>query len=309
MKDKELRKLIGSRAKQRRLELNLTQPYVAEKMGVTASTILRYENGSIDNTKKMVLEGLSEALHVSIEWLKGETDEYETDITDKKELQIRDVMGDILKQLPLDLNKTEDAFSKDLLLLMLKQYELFLDSFQFACKNYKGSTKDADIAKVMGFESKDEYNEIMFLREITHTVNAFNDMADVIRLYSKKPEAAEQRLANLLSEVMYEDSESVQLVAATRHEPPPPSHHDLGIGRHLQGSARGVHVVHLHLVRQHSAQRGIRIGEIALLNEQRIESRLLHGHQYSACGRPVADGHTALLNAILIAGASFFNAP
>lgn len=43
MKDKELRKLIGGRAKQRRLELNLTQPYVAEKMGVTASTILRYD--------------------------------------------------------------------------------------------------------------------------------------------------------------------------------------------------------------------------------------------------------------------------
>lgn len=209
MKDKELRKLIGSRAKQRRLELNLTQPYVAEKMGVTASTILRYENGLIDNTKKMVLEGLSEALHVSIEWLKGETDEYETDITDKKELQIRDAMSDILKQLPLDLNKIEDAFSKDLLLLMLKQYNLFLDSFRFACKNFKGNTKQADIAKTMGFESNDEYNEIMFLREITHTVNALNDMADIIRLYSKKPEAAEQRLANLLSEVLYEDSESV----------------------------------------------------------------------------------------------------
>lgn len=88
-------------------------------MGVTASTILRYENGSIDNTKKMVLEGLSEALHVSIEWLKGETDEYETDITDKRELQIRDAMSDILKQLPLDLTKTEDAFSKDLLLLIV----------------------------------------------------------------------------------------------------------------------------------------------------------------------------------------------
>ena len=60
----------------------------------------------------MVLEGLSEALHVSIEWLRGETDEYETDITDKKELQIRDAMGDILKQLPLDLSKREDAFFK-----------------------------------------------------------------------------------------------------------------------------------------------------------------------------------------------------
>ena len=105
-------------------------------------------------------------LRVSISQLRLSyyTDSESSYITsDKKELLIRDAMSDILKQLPLDLNKTEDAFSKDLLLLMLKQYELFLDSFQFACKNYKGSTKDADIAKVMGFESKDEYNEIMFL--------------------------------------------------------------------------------------------------------------------------------------------------
>ena len=41
-----------------------------------------------------------------------------------RNIQIRDAMTDILKQLPLDLTKTEDAFSKDLLLLMLKQYEL-----------------------------------------------------------------------------------------------------------------------------------------------------------------------------------------
>ncbi len=92
---------------------------------------------------------------------------------------------------------------------MLKQYNLFLDSFQFACKNYKGITNEADIAKAMGFESKNEYNEIMFLREITHTVNAFNDMAGIVRLYSKKSEAAEQRLANLLFKVLYEDSNSV----------------------------------------------------------------------------------------------------
>ena len=36
-----------------------------------------------------------------------------------------------------------------------------------------------------------------------------NDLFSGVRLYSKKPEAAEQRLANLLSEVMYDDSESV----------------------------------------------------------------------------------------------------
>jgi hypothetical protein len=107
------------------------------------------------------------------------------------------------------LPKEEDAFSKDLLLLMLKQYGLFLDSFQFACKNFKGNDGQTDIAKTIGFESNDEYNEIMFLREITHTINAFNEMADIVRLYSKKPKTAEQRLANLLSEVLYEDSESV----------------------------------------------------------------------------------------------------
>ena len=101
----------------------------------------------------------------------------------------------------LALTKEEDAFSKDLLLLMLKQYGLFLDSFQFACKNFKGNAGQTDIAKTIGFESNDEYNEIMFLREITHTINAFNEMADIVRLYSKKPKTAEQRLANLLSEV------------------------------------------------------------------------------------------------------------
>lgn len=79
-------------------------------------------------------------------------------------------------------------------------HELFVDSFQYACKNFKGNTEDDAIAKVMGFESNKEYNEIMFLREITHTVNALNDMGDIVRLYSKNPETAATRLANLLSE-------------------------------------------------------------------------------------------------------------
>ena len=206
MKDKELRKLIGSRAKQRRLELGLKQPYVAEQMGVTPSTIQRYEAGTIDNTKKLVLEGLSEALHVSVEWLKGETEEQNSDITDKREILIRDTMSSILSKLPYDMRDEEAGFSKDLLLLMLREYELFVDSFQFACKNFKGNPENTTLAKTMGFESDKEYNEIMFLREITHTVNALNDMGDIVRMYSRKPETAAQRLANLLSEG---DSESV----------------------------------------------------------------------------------------------------
>ena len=198
-----------ARAKQRRVELGLNQPYVAEKMGVATSTIVRYEAGTIDNTKKLVLEGLSEALHVSVEWLKGETEEYETDITDKRELFIRDAMSSILAKLPFDMEQAESDFTKDLLLLMLREYELFVDSFQFACKNFKDNAENAALAQAMGFESNKEYNEIMFLREITHTVNMFNDMGDIVRLYSKNPETATTRLANLLSMVSGEESESV----------------------------------------------------------------------------------------------------
>lgn len=66
MKDKDLRKMIGSRIKQRRTELNLHQKYIAEKMDVNTSTIQRYEAGTIDNTKKLILEGLADALHVSV---------------------------------------------------------------------------------------------------------------------------------------------------------------------------------------------------------------------------------------------------
>jgi len=49
----------------------------------------------------------------------------------------------------------------------------------------------------------------MFLREITHTVNMFNDMGDIVRIYSKNPEIATVRLANLLSMLSGDESESV----------------------------------------------------------------------------------------------------
>ena len=200
MKDKDLRKMIGSRIKQRRTELNLHQKYIAEKMDVNTSTIQRYEAGTIDNTKKLILEGLANALHVSVEWLKGETDEYETDITDKRDLQIRDLMGRLSVSNKEELSDEQFAFSKDLLIYILSEYELFLDSFKFGCTNYKNDKQNKDIAKAMGIDSVKEYNEIMFLRDVTHSINAYIDIADVIRLYSKSPEKASERLANLMAD-------------------------------------------------------------------------------------------------------------
>ena len=200
MKDKDVRKMIGNRIKQRRTELNLHQKYIAEKMDVNTSTIQRYEAGTIDNTKKLILEGLADALHVSVEWLKGETDEYETDITDKRDLQIRDLMGRLSVSDKEELSDEQFAFSKDLLIYILSEYELFLDSFKFGCANYKNDKQNKDIAKAMGIDSVKEYNEIMFLREVTHSINAYNDISDVIRLYSKSPEKASERLANLMAD-------------------------------------------------------------------------------------------------------------
>ena len=200
MRDKELRKVIGSRIKQRRTELNLHQKYIAEKMDVNTSTIQRYEAGTIDNTKKLILEGLAEVLHVSVEWLKGETDDYESKITDKRDLQIRDLMSTILEEDTDTLSKSERDFIKDILIHTLMEYDLLLGSFRFGCENFKNNKENKNIAKAMEFSSTQEYNEIMFLREITHSVNAYNDIADVIRLYSKDSKKAEQRLRTLMSE-------------------------------------------------------------------------------------------------------------
>ena len=198
MVDKELRKLIGSRAKQRRLELGLNQQYVAEKMDVNKSTIQRYEAGTIDNTKKLVLDGLASALHVSVEWLKGETEEYTSDITDERDLQLKDIFGRLTCLEQEDLKDDEFAFSKDLLIYMLSEYESFLDSFRSGCEKYKGSQRGKNIAKTTGFDSVKEYNEVMFLREITHSINAFNDIEVILRNYSKDSDDAYMQLKRLL---------------------------------------------------------------------------------------------------------------
>ncbi len=198
MKDKDLHKMIGSRIKQRRTELGLHQKYIAELMDVNASTIQRYEAGTIDNTKKLILEGLSEALHVSVEWLKGETDEYESDVTDNRDIQIRDLIGRVVTNPKDGLNDDEYNFSRDLLIYMLSEYELFLGSFKNGCENYKDTNKYEDIAKAMGMKSVTEYNEFMFLKEVMPMINAYNDIADVIRLYSKNAKKATQRVQVLL---------------------------------------------------------------------------------------------------------------
>lgn len=208
MQDKELCELIGLRIKQRRTELGLGQQYLADKMDVNKSTIQRYEAGTIDNSKKLVLEGLSEALQVSAEWLRGESDTYEPEVTDRRELQIGDAMAQILQEIHMihaDMRDEELYFSEDLLLLMLREYMTFVERFKDASEKYAKLSGRDEIAVAAGFASEKELNETLFLRSIFHTTNTFKDMSEIIRLYPKAPQEARARLRQLLQDVRKED--------------------------------------------------------------------------------------------------------
>ena len=149
MADKELRKVIGNRAKERRLELGLSGQDIADCLGVNKSTILRYERGTIDNEKKIIIEGLADALHVSVAWLKGETEEKETIITDNRDYLIKSIFEQISGSLTFDLENKDSDFSKDVLLLLLKCYKEFSVSFERACNQYGDNADNEEIAKTI----------------------------------------------------------------------------------------------------------------------------------------------------------------
>lgn len=203
MHDRELCEFIGHRIKQRRTELHLGQQYLAEKMDVNKSTIQRYEAGTIDNSKKLILEGLSEALHVSSEWLRGETEEYESDVTDKRELQIGDAMTDILQEIHMihsDMKDDELAFSKDFLLLLLREYMNFVENFKIANEKYGKTSGKEEIAKAAGFDSETELNEMLYIRQIMQTIDSFHEIRDILRKYPQNPKEACLRMRQLLRE-------------------------------------------------------------------------------------------------------------
>ena len=60
------------RLKEKRLEANLTQVQLVEKISVTARTIQNYELGTRKPTKFEVVEKLAEALNTTAEYLLGQ---------------------------------------------------------------------------------------------------------------------------------------------------------------------------------------------------------------------------------------------
>lgn len=68
---------IGSRIKYARDLRNATLDDIAKKVGVTKSTVQRYENGKINTIKIPVVESIAVALNVNPSWIVGKSDAME----------------------------------------------------------------------------------------------------------------------------------------------------------------------------------------------------------------------------------------
>lgn len=69
------RKEIGKKISSKRKELKISHEYISNILGISKSTIQKYESGEIKIIKLSVLKELSHILKVNFEWLIGLTEE------------------------------------------------------------------------------------------------------------------------------------------------------------------------------------------------------------------------------------------
>ena len=62
---------IGKRIKERRKELGYNADYIAQKLGVSRSTVFRYEKGDIEKLPTEILEQLAVILNTTPGYLMG----------------------------------------------------------------------------------------------------------------------------------------------------------------------------------------------------------------------------------------------
>lgn len=64
---------LGAKIKQARKEKGISQRELAQLVGLTKSTIQRYESSNITDIKIVVIDAIAKALNVSPEWLIGKS--------------------------------------------------------------------------------------------------------------------------------------------------------------------------------------------------------------------------------------------
>ena len=84
----------GARIKERRKELGISADALAVKIGVSRSTVFRYESGFIEKIPSSVLATISKALKVTHPYLLGWTDDPENNKFDPFAESMRDTWAD-----------------------------------------------------------------------------------------------------------------------------------------------------------------------------------------------------------------------
>ncbi len=170
---------IGKRIKDRRIELKLSQEKLGSALGINKSTIQRYESQGVDPDKAMILSSLADELETTVEWLKGESDERNSDefkglkrkveksldiyldtLCNSLDGVIRDAMLSYLiesidmsslfnKYLAKALEKIDDATNDNAVADVLNKYEISTDIIYD--KIYKNEVEDiiADMHKMI----------------------------------------------------------------------------------------------------------------------------------------------------------------
>jgi transcriptional regulator with XRE-family HTH domain len=91
----------GERIRNRRKELRLTADILAGKLGVSRSTIFRYENGSIEKLPINHLYKIASMLNTTVEYLTGYP--YKNNAHNKNEQAISSPFEVEVRQLAMDL--------------------------------------------------------------------------------------------------------------------------------------------------------------------------------------------------------------
>lgn len=106
---------IGKKLKSRRKALNLTQSALAEKVGLTESSISRYEAGRIATMPTSTVKRICEVLHIEPSELLGLTPEKSFEYDLKEILKTADDLPDYVKSNLLKLLKQQIGIYRRLL--------------------------------------------------------------------------------------------------------------------------------------------------------------------------------------------------
>lgn len=125
---------IKKKLKNRRLELGLTMEDVGKAVGVSKSTVSKWESGHIENMRRDKIALYAKTLDVSPEFIMGLDEDFDDKTSDpikEKKEAARQYMQDELHRIGV-LPKTEE--------ITPERFESFLRSYEYFLKIFKEST-------------------------------------------------------------------------------------------------------------------------------------------------------------------------